>query len=67
MLVPASLTLRTMGPDDAHGTDPVRWDLRYQWVQDLQAGRIHHQDFWVVTVTEETSFSLSTNGELVKL
>lgn len=61
------LTLCSVGSDDAHGADPVRRDLRHQRVQDLQAGGVHHEDFWVMAVTKQTSLSLSADGELIEL
>lgn len=64
---PEFLTLCAMGSDDAHGADPVRRDLGHQRVQDLQAGGVHHEDFWVVAVTEQTSLPLSADGELIEL
>lgn len=62
-----TLTLCAVGSDDAHRANPVRRDFRHQRVQDLQAGGIHHQDFWVVAITEETPLPLSADGELVVL
>lgn len=56
-----------MGPDDAHGADPVWRDLGNQGVQDLQAGGVHHQDLWVMAVAEQTSLLLSADGELIEL
>lgn len=64
---PASLTLCSVGPDDAHGADPVRRDLGHQRVQDLQAGGVHHKDFWVMAITKQTSLPLSADGELIEL
>ncbi len=61
------LTLCSVGSDDAHGADPVRRDLRHQGVQDLKAGSIHHKDFWVMTITKQTSLPLSADGELIEL
>lgn len=56
-----------MGPDDAHGADPVGGDLGHQRVEHLQAGGIHHQDLWVVAVTEQPTFPLRADGELIEL
>ena len=60
-------TLGAVRADDAHGADPVRRYLGHQRVQNLQAGGVHHQDLWIVAVTEETTLPLCSNGELVKL
>lgn len=64
---PESLTLGAVGPDDAHGADPVGGDLGHQRVEHLQAGGIHHQDLWVVAVTEQPAFPLRADGELIEL
>lgn len=56
-----------MGPDDAHGADPVGGDLGHQGVEHLQAGGIHHQDLWVVAVAEQAAFPLRADGELIEL
>lgn len=62
-----SLTLCSVGSDNAHGADPVGRDLGYQRVQHLQAGGVHHKDLWVMAVTEQTSLPLSAYGELIEL
>lgn len=64
---PESLTLGAVGPDDAHGADPVWGDLGHQRVEHLQAGGIHHQDLWVVAVTQQAALPLRADGELIEL
>lgn len=56
-----------MGPDDAHGADPVGGDLGHQRVEHLQAGGVHHQDLWVVAVAQQTALPLRADGELIEL
>jgi len=63
----AAGTLRAVRANDAHGTDPVRRNLGHEWVKDLETGGVYHQDFWVMSVAQETSLPLCANGELIKL
>lgn len=64
---PASLTLCSVGSDNAHGADPVWRDLGHQRVEHLQAGGVHHKDFWVVAVAKQASLPLGADGELIEL
>lgn len=61
------LTLSAMRADDTHGADPVGGDLGHERVQNLQAGGVHHQDFWVMAVAEQASLLLRADGELIEL
>lgn len=63
----AGVTLRAVRADDAHGADPVGRDLGHQRVQHLQAGGVHHKDFWVMAITQQTALPLRPDGELVEL
>jgi len=61
------LTLGAVGAYNAHGADPVRTDLGHQRVEHLQAGGVHHEDLWVMTVTQQPALPLHPEGELVEL